>query len=91
MNGLVRFFSIDLLKLDIISIYDLSNKMVAVQNMLGTLMGLQFLRLSNGSSVVIVQQDKTINGARHSELTNELPQLYSFLRSIGCCDILYLI
>ena len=45
---------IDLLKVNITSIHDLPNEMVVVQNMLGALMGLQLLGLSNGSSVIIV-------------------------------------
>ena len=51
---LVLFF-INLLKIDVTSINDLSNKMIAMQNMFGSLMGLEFLYLSYGSSAVTIQ------------------------------------
>ena len=83
--------SVDLLKVDITSIHDFSDKVVAAQNMLGALLELRLLGLSYGSGAVTVQQNRTINRGCHSELTDELPQPHNFLRSIKCCDILYLI
>ena len=45
---------IDLLKVNVTSIHDLSDKMITAQNMFGVLMGSQLLSLSNGSSIVAV-------------------------------------
>ena len=88
--GLVLIF-IDLLNVDVTSIHNLSDKIIAIQNILDTLMGLQLLGLSNGYSTVTVQQDRAINRECHSELVNKLSQPHSFLHSIRCDDILYLI
>ena len=45
---------VDLLKVNIISIHDLLDKVIMVQNMFGALMGSRLLSLSNGSSIVAV-------------------------------------
>ena len=76
------FFSIDLLKLNVISIHDLSDKVVAMQNMFGALMGFWLFDLSNGSSAIVVEQYRTINGGCHFELIDKLSKPYSFLRGI---------
>ena len=51
--------SVDLLKVDVTSIHNFSDEMVAVQNMLHPLVCLRFLRLSNGSRAVTVEQNWT--------------------------------
>ena len=63
---------IDFLKLNITSIHDLSDQVVAAQYMLGALIGLWFLHLNNGVNAVVVQQDRTIDGGCHSKLVDEL-------------------
>ena len=44
------FLSIDLLKINVTSIYNLSNKVKAMQNMLDSLVRLRFFRLNHGFS-----------------------------------------
>ena len=46
--------SIDLLKVDVTSIYDLPDKMKAVQNMFSALIGPRLLGLSNDFSIVAI-------------------------------------
>ena len=47
--------SIDLLKVDVTSINDLSYKVIAMQNVLGPMVRLWFLGLSYGSCAVTIQ------------------------------------
>ena len=63
--------SIDLLKVDIISIHDLSDQMEAMQNVLRPLVCFGFLHLSYGTSAVAVKQDQTIERGCYSELDDE--------------------
>ena len=64
--------SIDLLKFDITSIYDLSYKVITMQNMFGMLVWLWFFYLGYGSSVVTIQQSRTIKARYHSKFADEL-------------------
>ena len=48
------FFSIDLHKIDVASLHDLLDEVVASQNVLGAMMSSRLFRLSNGASTVIV-------------------------------------
>ena len=48
---------VDLLKIDVTSIHNFSDEMVAAQNMLRLLVCLWFLHLSNGSRAVTVEQN----------------------------------
>ena len=73
---------IDLLKVDVTSFHDLPDEMVAAQNMLRPLVYLRFLRLSNGSRAVTVEQNWTNKGGCYSELGDELPQPHRFFGSI---------
>ena len=79
--------SINLLKLDVTSIHDLTYKVIAMQNMLGALVWLCSFRLSYGSSAVIIQQNRSINREYNSKLSDELPQSHHFFCSIRCSNI----
>ena len=48
-------FSVDLLKVNVTSIHDFSDKMVVAQNIFRPLVCLRFFRLSNGSRAVTVE------------------------------------
>ena len=48
------FFSIDLLKIDVTSIHELTDKVMATQNVFDFLIKLKFLDLSYGTSAIIV-------------------------------------
>ena len=54
--GQVLLF-VDLLKVDVSSIHDFLDEIVAAQNMLHPLVCLWFLRLSNGSRAITVEQN----------------------------------
>ena len=73
--------SVDLLKVDITSIHDLPDQVEAAQDVLRLLMCFRFLRLSYGTSVVIVEQDRTIEGGCYSELDDELDRKSTRLNS----------
>ena len=73
---------IDLLKVDVTSIHYFSDEMVAVQNMLRLLVCLRFLRLSNGSRAVTVEQNWTNKEGCYSELGDEFFQPHHFFGSI---------
>ena len=81
--------SVDLLKIDVTSIH-FSDEMVVVQNMLRPLVCLWFLRLSNGSRAVTVEQNWTNKGGCYSELDDEFSQPHHFFGSIWCSNILCL-
>ena len=74
--------SVDLLKVDVTSIHDFSDAMVAAQNMLRPLVCLWFLRLSNGSRAITVEQNWTNKGGSYSELGDEFLQPHRFFGSI---------
>ena len=73
---------IDLLKIDVTSIHNFPDEMVAAQNMLRPLVCLRFLRLSNGSRVVTREQNWTNKGECYSELDDEFSQSHHFFGSI---------
>ena len=52
--------SVNLLKINVTSINDLSHKVKAVQNVFGPMVRLWLLSLSNGSCVVTIQKHRTI-------------------------------
>ena len=79
--------SVDLLKVDITSIHNFLDEMVAAQNMLHPLVCLGFLRLSNGSRAVTVEQNWTNKGGWYFELDDEFPQPHRFFGSIWYSDI----
>ena len=73
---------VDLLKVDVTSIHDFSDEMVAMQNMLRPLVCLRFFRLSNGSRAVTVEQNWTNKGECYSKLGDEFLQSHRFFGSI---------
>ena len=73
---------IDLLKIDVTSIHNFSDELVAAQKMLHLLVCLWFLRLSNGSRAVTVEQNWTNKGGCYSELDDEFSQPHCFFGSI---------
>ena len=73
---------VDLLKIDVTSIQNLSDEMVAAQNMLRPLVSLWFLHLSNGSRAVTVEQNWTNKGGCYSKLGDEFSQPHRFFGSI---------
>ena len=73
---------VDLLKVDVTSIHDLPDQVEAVQNMLRPLVCFGFLRLSYGTSAVVVEQDLTIEGGCYSKFGDEFFQPHSFLHDI---------
>ena len=62
---------VDLLKIGVTSIHNFPDEMVAAQNMLRPLVCLWFLRLSNGSRAVTLEQNWTNKGGCYSELDDE--------------------
>ena len=73
---------VNLLKIDVTSIHNFLDEMVAAQNMLRPLVCLGFLRLSNGSRAVTVEQNWTNKGGCHSKLGDEFCQPHRFFGSI---------
>ena len=74
--------SIDLLKVDVTSIHNFLDEMVAVQNMLRPLVCFGFLRLSNGFRAITIEQNWTNKGGCYSELGDEFSQPHRFFGSI---------
>ena len=68
------FLSVDLLKIDITSIHDLSDQMEVTQNVLRPLVCFGFFHLSYDTSAVAVEQEWTIEGGCYSELGDKFSQ-----------------
>ena len=74
--------SVDLQKVDVTSIHNFLDEMVAAQNMLRPLVCLRLLHLSNGSRAITVKQNWTNKGGCYSKLGDELSQPHHFFDSI---------
>ena len=74
--------SVDLQKVDVTSIHNFSDEIVAAQNILRLLVCLGFLRLSNGSRAVTIEQNWTNKRGCYFELSDEFSQSHRFFGSI---------